>query len=468
MDFLEQLSECLETKKTFHEEKTYTDLIVALRNFGSSFNSIYNYMVQKGLIKEDLYNYEQKSRMEPPSSEPIPDGELISELSFRLSSYNNVLDYVNNLYQLDNDKLNLPGIKQILAIVNYIKWGSLGVTTNSPVTRGFSLILEKIVPDSDDPMSSEVRFNLVKQMDELQNKIKTLLKDISIFQREWYKLQVRKSVIPLTNLDEDAIKRDSRKALLIIKKKMYEVNPEESFFRELIEEIFAEDNSEESENLRAKLLKSMEMEEAKKIVKKEKKQELPHVDKTTLLRILPELGKMSNQLSGAISKLEQNNQVVNSQKRSFMDFIRKFFSSKEKEVFYEVKTVDPHSGQTRRETINFNKFVEKVRLKSHLLKSVTSQTTPLFSKLSNTSEEAVFEFIENNIIDIRAIHKKLDGLDNMFKKETEQALRSSIRGIKVEVDTLRRNYSECFKKLKEYSAIKEEMDQLEALGIKNT
>ncbi|MDC7223336.1 MAG: hypothetical protein PQJ60_06310 [Spirochaetales bacterium] len=465
LEYIQQLEEGLKGKRLELEQVTLPELKENLRNFGNTFHMMYAFLVQKGFLKEDLYNYEQTSKLDPPSSDPIADAELIPELSFRLSSYDSVLDYLNNIYDVDMDKLNLGGIKKVLSIIDYIKWSHLGTNTTHPITRALTIVMDKIVTSSNDPVSSEIRFNSISAQAQNYNNIKKELKDISIYQREAYKFRLRSVILPSVSHSAEMVAHDLKGILMAIKLEMTSQLPGAPFYRELIEEIFSEDYGLEGDKKKDDILKRLNV--AGQVKKKEakKKETERKVDKGDLLKIIPSVAKSGDQLASALAKLDHNRDITSSGKKTLIEILRRFFSRKEDDIYYEIKVMDPGSGHNRKVKINFTAFSDKVRKKTQLLRNIGNSNSQQYEKLTEYTEEMLQEFIENNLSEIRSHHKKMVGLDEMFKKVDDPAIRARIKGIKVETDTLKRLYMECNTSLKEYIAIKEEMAQLKALGI---
>jgi hypothetical protein len=467
LDFVQQLEEGLKLKRMELEKTTLPSLKEDLRNFGSTFHLMYNFLVQKGFLKEDLYNYEQSSKLEPPSSDPIPDAELIPELSFRMVNYDNVLDYLNNIYDISIDKMDLGGIKKVLSILDYIKWSSLGTNTTHTITRGLTLVLDKIVANKNDPVSSEIRFNTISTQTQNYNKIKKELRDISLYQREAYKFRLRSIILPEIKPTPEMISKDLKGTLMAIKLEINTQLPGAPFYRELIEEIFSEDFDFESEKKREALLKSLNYthKKATKEVTTEKKQKT--VDKTYLLKIIPNLAKSADQLGSALAKLEHNKEITSAKKKSLKEILRRFFNKKETNIYYEIKAVDAISGHQRKTKVNFMSLTSQIRQKIQLFRNIGNTNSQQYEKLSEYTEEMLQDFIENNLRDLRSFHRNMGGLDEMFKHEEEPTIRARVKGIKVEADTIKRLYQECNKSLKEYIAQKEEIAQLKALGIED-
>jgi hypothetical protein len=75
-------------------------------------------------------------------------------------------------------------------------------------------------------------------------------------------------------------------------------------------------------------------------------------------------------------------------------------------------------------------------------------------------------FLERNIKDLQSIQKTLSALDEFFKAEVKKEDREKIRGIKPELATLKNAVLRANSKRHEYTAQKEEEEQLKRLGVK--
>ncbi len=267
------------------------------------------------------------------------------------------------------------------------------------------------------------------------------------------------------SLTTDMVQNDRKGSLVHIKMEMASLLPNEPFYRELIEEMLDEDYGYEIEKKRAEILGRLKVTQKSKKKKSVKNVKEKKVGKADLIKILPDLSKAADQLSSALVKLEHNKNITTARKKSLGEILRRFFTRRESDIYYEIKSLDPISGQSRKENIHYNAFADKVGKKLQLLRSLGNTNGPQYAKLTESSEETIYQTLESNLLELRSYHKRMTGLDSMFKKEEDPTIRARIKGIRVETDTLKNIYMDCTKSLKEYSATKEEIAQLKALGI---
>ena len=134
-------------------------------------------------------------------------------------------------------------------------------------------------------------------------------------------------------------------------------------------------------------------------------------------------------------------------------------------IIYNVEYMDPVKSITVRERINFNTFRADLDRKIRTL-------TPMASRGGNTSkleamqEEQLIGFLERNVRELQSIHKTLAALDEFFKAEVDKDDREKVRGIKPELATIKNAIVRANSKRHEYSAQKEEEEQLKRLGVK--
>jgi hypothetical protein len=88
------------------------------------------------------------------------------------------------------------------------------------------------------------------------------------------------------------------------------------------------------------------------------------------------------------------------------------------------------------------------------------------SKLEAIEEEQLVSFLERNVRDLQSMHKTLAALDEYFKGEVNKEDREKVRGIKPELATIKNAIVRANSKRHEYSAQKEEEEQLSRLGVK--
>ena len=88
-----------------------------------------------------------------------------------------------------------------------------------------------------------------------------------------------------------------------------------------------------------------------------------------------------------------------------------------------------------------------------------------FRKIAAAQEETVLGFINRQLADNREILLELNALDEYFKSQASAANKDKIKGMKMELVTMKNTLVKANQKLAEYVSVAEEKMQLEKLGI---
>jgi hypothetical protein len=90
---------------------------------------------------------------------------------------------------------------------------------------------------------------------------------------------------------------------------------------------------------------------------------------------------------------------------------------------------------------------------------------PATAKLAAMAEDQIITYLERSIRDVQFFHRTMSALDEYFKAKAPQADREKIKGIKPELATIKNAIVRANQLRHEYSAQKEEEEQLKRLGI---
>lgn len=465
-EYLQQLETALIEKHTELERQVLPGLKDNLRSFQSAFSSIHKLLMDKGLLQSDPYKYEQKTDLSPPSADPFTESEALREISFRMTSYGSALDYANNFFHISADSLELPVIKRLLNLVQYIRFSDFSPNSSLIMTRSVSTMLEKVKALNDD-MSNLVITSALGQLRDRTKEIKGALKKISLYQRERYKFKVRSMITSqIDTLNESTYREGKNEALLAIKVEFPTRMMDTPFYKELIQELLEEDYGDNKESLRSMAMHNLEV---KKSAPQKKKVEKQFDVRKDLMKLLSLLASCSTQLSSCYSKLENNHRALFERKKSFGEalsyWLKNVFGSKKKGDIYELKVVDPMTSLKKNEIINYQNFTDALMGRIQSLRNLDTKTSALFLKLKEASEKQLFKFVEDSIHDIRSYHKRLEGFERFYKSITEKEIKPKIKSMKVDCDTLKYQIGTVTRTMSEVSATVEEEKQLKALGI---
>ena len=457
-DYQKALSEKLKARGEWLDRSELPKLKDELRAYHTGFASLYNIYVKKGLIHEDPYKAEAKiGELEVPSSASFSEAEKLDQLTKRLANYDNQLDFLVNFYQFGAEFLNLDRIKRILGLVRYIDWVNLTPDSQSPITKSVAEMTNQIKIGSD-PMTMSVISESLSHLNKSFTPIMGYLKILTDYQRELYKLDLRDITSGMSQAEAANLPQ--------LKKKFAQTRAGVPFYPDLAEEVLKEDYSKEGPALREAVLKKLQIADEKP---KTAKTKIPI--KSTLIEGFNGLGGTAQSFADIAMKIDENQAVLESEKQGFFQKLKKLmqqvFNREPDPIIYDVEYTDPVKGIPVREKINYHNFRNDLERKVRTLSSMAARGAAA-SKLESMQEEQLVGFLERNIRDLQSLHKILTALDEYFKAAVEQANRDRIRGIKPELGTIKNAILRANSKRHEYSAQKEEEEQLKRLGVSPT
>jgi len=454
-EYINALSATLEEKRDWIDKSELANLKDNLRIYQSSFASLYSIFLKKKLINEDPYKHEVKiSELEVPETGPLNDAKRIEEISLRLSSYDSQLDFLVNFYQFGVEFLNIERIKRISGLVRYIDWPSLVPDSQYPNTR----IVAEMTAQAKaglEPIALSVVGEALVKLPKTTGTVMNILKGMTAYHKEAYKLSVRKAVTQNMSAAEANAAN--------IKKKIAAEMPGTPFYPDLIEELIKEDYSSQSADLREAVLNSLKIvSEKPKTVKK------PVSYKPILVDGMRVIAGTAPTLNEIIVKIDENETVLENQKRSVWEKIklalRQMMNKEPDERIIDLEYMDPVKAVLVKQRINYHQFHSDLEKKIRMFSGIGPQGANA-ARLDSMSEEQLVSLLEKNIRDVQVLHRTLGALDVYYKAEAPKTLRDKIRGIKPELAAIKNSFVKANQFRHEYSAQKEEEEQMKRLGI---
>jgi hypothetical protein len=463
--FQAQLESAVEAKRRFLDENTLPRLKESFRTFQSLFENLYNILMRKSLVQEDPYKYEQKiSEIEVPAKGEILDLEKGEKLSQRLSSLHAQLEFLNTYYQLSVDFLDLQRLRRIIGLVRYINWSHVSETSPDATTAVLAETLGKIRPGSDNVSTSIISTSLT-QLQVLSSGILGLLKEIFGFQRQSYKLMLRKQLVsPMRQTLEKLYALGPDKAYKKIKGVFASTMKGKPFYRDLVEELLQEEFSEDAPQLRQKSLSVLKITEEKHTEIRKKPDH-----RVILLEAVRLILPAGGHLRDTLRKVILNQETLAKSRQGFGGKLRswwqKRFHSRGPNTVVEIRYFDARSSATRTETIDFHNFVEGVRRRSSLLDALAQPDSASYARLSDASEQQIDTFLKKNIGELQLLYRRLEGLNEHFRREAPEERKEQLKGIKIELSGLKNCIARANRRHYEYVALQEEEIRLRQMGV---
>jgi hypothetical protein len=449
------LAEALGQRRDWLEKNEMPKLKEEFRGFHNAFYALYKLFLKRGLIHEDPYKQEAKmGEIEVPPIAPFTDADRLDQLSLRLSAFDTQLDFLVNFYQFSVDALPLDRIKRILGLVKFIDW--VRFTPDGSASPNTRAVVE-LVSDAKagaDQLSMSVIGESMTALSRSTGPILTCLKEVSDYNREAYKLELRTRVTAgMSDAEASQVNQ--------IKRKFAQQMPGKPFYPDLVEELIREDYSKDGEALREKALKQLEIPDGKP-----KNAKAPVSFKNIIIEGLYAIGSVASTLGEIVPKLDENELLLEKRRRNFWEKFRRLMMqvlNKEPEpAIYELEYMEPGKGTPSRERVNFNTLRLEIERKIKNLTPLGLRSAPRMEAMEDTQ---LMGILERNIRDVQSLHKILGALDDFFKASVDKDDRDKIKGIKPELAVIKNALVKANQKRYEYSAQKEEEEQLKRLGI---
>lgn len=464
--YCEQVAQLLEQKRTFLDNQALKKLRDTFQALQIYFENIFNILIRKGLIHEDPYKYEEKiTEVDAPSDEAFSEAEENEKVSTRLSQYHTRLEFLNNIYEYSVDFLNFNRLKRITKFLKYINWAQLTETSPSPTGRVLAIYFSKIRMGTDQ-LSANLLNDSVAQIDKLTKTAFAILADLSNFQKETYKLSLRRALMPrlelTNNLAEDKIEAALQKARQLFLSSMGKDVP---FYPELVKEVFIEDYTPAGLAQRQEILQALKIPEEKKT--KEKKEIFY---RQTLLQGVRYLVSCNLQLDDALAKIQENHDLLENQNLTLSRRLRRWLlrlvGRDSQTKIYEIEYFDVATSATKSERVSFQEFLTETKRLAQLFSSLASRTSQAYYKFESLPDERIFNFLSQNLINLQIAYRRLNGLMEIFKTDFPKERLLKLRSIKLELNTIKNSILKANQKKHEYVALKEEEEQLKRLGLK--
>lgn len=465
-EFTKQVVEAAENKLAWFNTTAIPKLLEQYRAFHSVVVSLQGMLEKKGLIIPDPYRSDAHiTKISTPSNDHMNDNERAQQMGLRLSDFERTLDYIINVLKFSFDVLDEKTIRNLLELNTFISWSTLVETSPKENTRRMAEMLNNLKRGSD-PMASGIISECVDSINHALAYITETLKDISTFRKQMYKVEIRKKILsnPQYTVRQDG--SSMTEAVLQIKKLYSKCIPNSYFDSDLVNELVQEEYGPNGYQLKTKVLEYFQVRE----VKKEKK-EIKINTKAMLVNAIHALCGLAPQFEQALYKLIDNEETLSTARltlwEKFMNAMRKAFHIDEKPHTYNLTIVEPLTRSTRTENITFKTFTSEMARKIRVYTALTNPDSPQSKKMFSQSEEAIFEFLLKQQSECQRISTLLNAFDDYFKNFAPLEVKSSIKGLKMELTSMKNILVKSNQLRAEYSSVLDEIKQMARLGINN-
>lgn len=462
-DFAQKLISLVEQKSEWYDSEMLPGLLENFRLLHTCVKNLFDFLVKKSLITPDPYKLDKKiSDIELPDSSQFIESERSVIMGQRFSEYESSLDFLCNYYKFSVAHITLPNIKKLVDLANAILWNSFTVNNNKINTRVLASLIFEARQNSDGLSVSMVNDSLAKAAGS-QSAILETLKEFTDFQRERYKATVRNIVMTAPGYSKQKAMESTTAEISMIRKNFSALG-KVPFYNELVEEIALEDQSPNKEQLQAKTLQKLNI-DTKNETKKEKKVDT----KAMLMLAIAVLGATSSQFIQIMQKVQENHDVLESEHNSFADklkrIFRKAFGLQEKPVIYTVTIEDQSTDSKRHEKVNYQNVITELATKARRYTAISQKNSVGYKKVLALPEDKILDFVSAQISECNRLLIILNALDGFFKSAAAPYDKAKIKGLKIDLTTLKNSIIKTNQHRAEYTSYIEEEEQMRKLGI---
>lgn len=465
-DYLAKLQTSILQKTEWYNSQEFPRLLEKYRLLYTCVKSIYDLLIQKQIIAEDPYKMDRKiSEIKAPDSDPFNETERDLIIGTRFSEYDTMLDFVCTYTRFSIETTTLPKIKKLQELNATFGWEELTSNSTKPNTRGLAMMINELRTNAPQMVNSMLT-DYIGKCSQYISEINKMLNSLIRFQREVYKATIRKDLLEHPSLNREKAFESPSSMLSEIKRIFADVMGKKTpFYTELINEIISEDTSADKESLRANVLASLEIKETGTKTKKKT------VDtRAILMNAVAVLGALAPSYSAMRNKLGDNFELIQGGNKSFFaklgELFRNIFHIAPKEVRISVTSTDSVTKRKVTREIKMHELLDDMAKKERIYNGIATNG-PEMNKISAASESQILNFLGKQISENQNLFNTLTSLDEFFKANKNPQIRSRIKGIKIELDTMRNTIINANKKRGEYQSLMEEADQMRRLGISN-
>ncbi len=463
-NFLESVKEAISKKKEWFNLNELPKLLETYRLLHTCVRNIYDVLIKRGLITPDPYKLEKKiSDIQAPEDSPYTENERALVMGSRYSDYESMLDFVCNYIKFSTESFSLPKIKKLLELNNSFQWTNMTLNNSRPNTKGLAYLINE-AKKSLTQMSLCMLNDSISKSAQALNEINEILKELSDFLRETYKLEVRTNIFEHSSVDVTKMLSSKETEASEIKRLFPKIMGKKPYYSELISEIIEEDQGEKKENAQKITLAKLQVVNKSSV----KKQESINT-KSMILDTLHGLATIAPIYIDIAEKLHSNVDTLEKRKKTFGEklkiFFRKIFKQPEPELVYNFTILDAKKGIKTTRAVSINTFIANIEKKANFFGLLLNKNSQEVARLQRTDETAILEFVNKQISENQEILTLLESADEYFKNNVSIANRTKIRGLKMDLIAIKNNLIKATQKRSEYISYVEERNQMKKLGI---
>jgi len=464
-NFTETIGNAIAQKTEHFNSSQLPKLLDNYRLLFTCVKNLYDFLSKKSLITPDPYAVDSKvTDIEIPSIDNFNENDAADVIGDRLSRYKTMLDFLCSYYKFNTENLTISKIRKLQGFNEVFLWDNMSINNAKINTRVLATIISNSKKNTP-PMTLSLINDSLEKSSRSMIVIRETLAELAAFQRESFKLKIRKDVIGSSKFDKSKAFSSPNDEFDEIKRLYPEIISKKGFPNELVQEIVNEDQSPKKEKYQSDALARLSV---KADIGTKKKNTVNTKD--ILMFAVFSLGGMAPTLAMLQTKLTENFEVLFTKKKSLGTMIgtlfKKLFNLKDKEKVIDLPIKNPRNNQITHQKVKVAEFMQNLEAKVRLFNAIAAKGAE-YSKIEASKEDVILPFLNKQISDVQSIYTLIDALDDFMKQSTENDpnKKLKIKGMKIEISALKGSIIAANKKRGEYASLREEIDQMRKLGV---
>ena len=464
MLFTNQLQLALMAKQGWFNSERLQTMLEQFRLLHTCVRNLNEVFVKRSLIQPDPYRLETRiSDIGTIETSGFTENEDPIILGKRFSDYEMMLDFISTYFRFSVENMGVNRIKTIMELLNAFDWANLSSNSSKSNTRALATTIQKARVNAPSVTISLIN-DSVEKCAKCSKVISSYLAELADFQRELYKGNLRKDLFEHPDFNRKKAFSSPEEEMAEIRRLYVKTTGKKAFYTDLVQEIIAEDQGPDRAALRQKLIEKLEIKITEAV--KETRTVNPH---DLLMSAVFSLGVMGSILGGLYTKLSDNFDLLFLTKKSlfakFMEALKKALGIKEKPRECTISVVDQQSGSKSSQHIEVNTFLAQISKLAHIYSGIAAKGNE-YNKINAAKEEDALIFLNRQIQENQKLFTTINALDEHFKSHVEVLQRPKVKGLKIDLSSYRNAIIAANKKRGEYVSAKEEIEQMQKLGIK--
>ena len=464
MLFTNQLQLALMAKQGWFNSERLQTMLEQFRLLHTCVRNLNEVFVKRSLIQPDPYKLETRiSDIGTIETSGFTENEDPIILGKRFSDYEMMLDFISTYFRFSVENMGVNRIKTIMELLNAFDWANLSSNSSKSNTRALATTIQKARVNAPSVTISLIN-DSVEKCAKCSKVISSYLAELADFQRELYKGNLRKDLFEHPDFNRKKAFSSPEEEMAEIRRLYVKTTGKKAFYTDLVQEIIAEDQGPDRAALRQKLIEKLEIKITEAV--KETRTVNPH---DLLMSAVFSLGVMGSILGGLYAKLSDNFDLLFLTKKSlfakFMEALKKALGIKEKPRECTISVVDQQSGSKSSQHIEVNTFLAQISKLAHIYSGIAAKGNE-YNKINAAKEEDALIFLNRQIQENQKLFTTINALDEHFKSHVEVLQRPKVKGLKIDLSSYRNAIIAANKKRGEYVSAKEEIEQMQKLGIK--